>query len=117
MTEENEGTVTIEKPVLGSLERTYSECRVCGGTEWLGQKVLELTAPQGLPPEAKGALITQQLPLPSGNGLVTGKVLVIIADYCMDCGTARMLKTTLVQGSIDLKAKQQPGPQFNPNFK
>lgn len=84
-----------------------TKCPLCGSEERLGQEILKRYPKPGVLPGAKAPLFTQLVPL-AERSLVTGKVLVILEDVCMDCGTRYLVRAFEQVGHIEIKPGKPP---------
>lgn len=62
----------------------------------------------GMKEEGLIALDMKAVPVPSSNGLVTGKVLIVLFDVCAECGTYYVVASKVQQGQIQTKPGQMP---------
>lgn len=72
----------------------FTKCPNCGSEKRLGQEIVKRNPPRGAPPNMKGTLNIEmkELSAPIG-GLIPGRALVIITDYCLECGTGYLVRT------------------------
>ena len=95
------------------IQREFTQCPVCGSENRLGQELAKRNppknAPPGAPPGAKMLMtLNQQLiPLSQPLGLLVGKVLVVMTDYCLDCGAGYLVLVSEQMGHIDIKPREQ----------
>jgi len=83
----------------------FSKCPSCGNTDTITKRLFK-DIKIGMKEDATMALEVKGIPIPSSNGLVTGKVLVMLFDVCAYCGTYYMVASKVQQGQI--QTKQQP---------
>lgn len=92
--------------MLEAIKVEIEKCPVCGGERRLGQELFENNKPFGAPEGQKQALEMQVIPIAAHNSLVTGKVLIVMRDYCMDCGAGYMVRAFEQSGHIEIKPGQ-----------
>lgn len=92
------------------IQREFNQCPVCGSEKRLGQEVMNRKPRPGVPPGAKMVMHQQIIPLSEPLGLLVGKVLVVLTDYCLDCGAGYLVSASEQMGHIDIKPGQQKPP-------
>lgn len=91
-------------------ERT--NCPICGSKKTLGKEIAIRATLPGMPVPEKAALFMEVVPIPERAGLVVGKVMKVVSDYCLDCGVRYAVSISEVRGQIEIKPRQQPpGPE------
>lgn len=91
----------VEKNLHDELPVEFSSCPNCGSTRRLGEEIQKMQPSSSMPVGAKIALNQQIIPL--AQSLLTGKVLVIVSDICIDCGTHYAILIGEHQGHIEIR--------------
>lgn len=87
----------------------FAQCPNCGSEKRLGAEIVKRNPPRGAPPNMKAGLNTELKELSAPiRGLLPGRALVIVTDYCFDCGTGYVVRA-FESGPVAPPPLHQPG--------